>query len=256
MYTTITFTTTMRPDSLFCFALMMPHGYEKDLIHQLHQKGESLFACDGFTVLSETDIVIDPGPSARLVAEPMGSMKCEYGGPFKLALNTDVFIKAWRHIFDDGKFLKFGWTVKVDPDCVFLPSRLREEVRKYNPNDVSYLNNCDQGLHGPIEVLSLGGMQAFRDSLNICTSDKKLTDEKSTGGEDVFLRHCMTLINVKKVDNFKLLSEQACFWEDPVKNGCTSGKVSFHPFKKPDLYFKCLDQAKAQEPPASSKTTS
>jgi len=133
---------------------------------------------------------------------------------------------------------------------------LRQEVRKYNGHEVSYLNNCDQGLHGPLEVISLGGMKAFRDGINTCTSDPKLTEEKSSGGEDVFLRHCMTLLNIAKVDNFGLLSEQACFWEDPVKNGCTSGKVSFHPFKKPELYFKCLDQAKQSESTTSSKPTS
>lgn len=149
MYTTMTFTTTVRHDSLFCFALMMPSGYEKGLIQQLHERSESIFACDDYTIFSETDLEISPGPLTRIVAEPMGSMKCEYGGPFDLALNTDVFTKAWRKVFEDGKFLGYGWTIKVDPDCVFLPSRLRQEVRKYNGHALTRLFRRKH-LHGDV----------------------------------------------------------------------------------------------------------
>merc|ERR1712190_654642 len=71
----------------------------------------------------------------------------------------------------------------------------------------------------------------------------KLKHEWGWNGEDVFLRHCLGILKVSRVDNFKLLSEDRCFYENPAKTGCTSGKVSFHPFKSVDAWLKCYDQA-------------
>jgi len=243
-YSTATATTTVIPNSLFCFALMMPHGYEKDLIMHLLMKGESIFACDAYSIFSETKTRISPESRVPIYAEAMGSMKSDYGGPFHLALNTDVFVRAWEKVFLQGKFLMYGWTVKVDPDCVFLPNLLSQQLQHADPENDVYLNNCDQGLHGPIEVISLGGMRRFAAGMDDCRADQKIKDERSTAGEDVFLRHCLDFLKINRVDNFKLLSEQVCFWEDPVHKGCVSGKVAFHPFKDVESYFHCLSQAK------------
>merc|ERR1712113_152655 len=107
-----------------------------------------------------------------------------------------------------------------------------------------YFNNCDQGLHGPIEILSNGGMRTYFAGIDKCVAALKY--EWNEKGEDVFLKHCLGMLKVNRVDNFKLLSEDRCFYENPAQNGCTSGKVSFHPFKDSQSWFICLEQAKAQ----------
>jgi len=48
-------------------------------------------------------------------------------------LNTLVFIKAWQLVKWDGRYQKHDWTVKVDPDAVFFPERLRTVVRQHTP---------------------------------------------------------------------------------------------------------------------------
>merc|ERR1711920_96279 len=72
-----------------------------------------------------------------------------------------------------------------------------------------------------------------------------LQHEWEESGEDVFLRHCLGMLQVNRVDNFKLLSEDRCMWENPAQEGCTSGKVSFHPFKDIDSWLACYAQATA-----------
>lgn len=238
-----TTTTTLGLSSvrLYCWALMMPHGAEVSLIRTLLNRGAGLFACNDYSVFSEGDIELSPGPPSRIGTTDIGSVKCKYGGKWYLALNSPVFIKVWKKIFELKIYRKNDWTVKLDPDTVFIANRLRKQMLHADPNAIVYLNNCDQGLHGPIEVIAVGGMRAFEQGIGDC--EKKLSYEFDSWGEDVFLRHCLGILKVNRVDNFKLLSEDRCFYENPAQNGCTSGKVCFHPFKKPDVYFKCLSEA-------------
>jgi len=226
---------------LYCWALMMPHGDEVTLVRMMLNKNAGLFRCDQYSVFSDGDITLSPGPPVRIGTTDIGSVKCNYGGPWYLALNSEVFLKVWRKVFKEELYLQNEWTVKIDPDAVFLPDRLRQQVLHFDSDADVYLNDCDQGLHGPIEVIARGGMKVFDRGCDKC--EKHLKHEFDQWGEDVFLRHCLGFLKVNRVDDFRLLSEDRCFYENPAQNGCTSGKVAFHPFKKPDTYFRCLKEA-------------
>jgi len=241
---TATWTTTPSPGSLFCFSVMMAGGYEEGLLKMQLRKGISIFACEEWSVFSSEKVLLSPGPPVEIRSSDIGSLKCGIGGPWHLALNSEIFERAWARVFRDEKYTLADWTVKADPDAVFLPARLRGQVGRADALANVYLNNCDQGLHGPIEVIARGGMETFRKGIKNCT--KELSHEFDQWGEDVFLRHCLGLLEVNRVDNFQLLTEAVCFDENPVRTGCVSGKVSFHPFKTVDDYLKCHDQAANQ----------
>jgi len=231
------------PGSLYCFSVMMAGGYEEKLLRMQLGKGVSIFACESYTVMSSTvvDLGTDSGGLLHVKSDDIGSLKCNFGGPWNLALNSEIFVRAWRHVFKKGIYRDHSWSVKVDPDAVFFPGRLLKRVERHDAISSSYLNDCDQGLHGPLEVISRGGMETFREGISNCT--KSLKHEFWTWGEDVFLRHCLGLLHVQKVDDFRLLSEPACFNEHPDQDGCSSGKVAFHPFKSIQTYETCLDKA-------------
>jgi hypothetical protein len=225
---------------------MMPQGYERGLMRRLLAANQSIFRCDGHQVFSDGAQEIGPGPQGHVVmAEDIGSTKATMGGPFNNVLNGGIFARVWKRVFRDAAYSKLDWTVKVDPDCVFLPDRLRTHLdsRKADPASVVYLNDCDQGLHGPIEVVSNGGMESFREGMDKCVD--ALSKEWTWAGEDVFLRHCLGMLKINRVDDFALLSETACMWNDPVKKGCGTEHIAFHPFKQETAYFKCLAQAHA-----------
>lgn len=219
----------------------MPSGGEVSLMRELLRKSQGIFLCDSYSVFSSEDVELSAGPPVRIGTEIIGSVECEYGGEFNLALNSEVFVRVWKKVFSDKLYEQHGWTVKVDPDAVFFPDRLLWQVKDSNSSDNFYLNNCDQGLHGPIEVISLGGMRVFADGIDKCVDE--LQHEFSWAGEDVFLRHCLGVLKVNRVDNWAILDEEVCFYGDPVGQGCYSGKVAFHPFKDADSYFHCVDQA-------------
>eukprot|EP00972_Heterocapsa_arctica_P034027 5008608-Heterocapsa_arctica.AAC.1 len=56
-------------------------------------------------------------------------------------LKVDIFLAVWDLIVKDGIFRRYHVTVKVDPDTMFMPGRLRDQL---------YLND----VRGSMEVLS------------------------------------------------------------------------------------------------------
>eukprot|EP00404_Azadinium_spinosum_P032708 CAMPEP_0180566842 /NCGR_PEP_ID=MMETSP1037_2-20121125/6290_1 /TAXON_ID=632150 /ORGANISM="Azadinium spinosum, Strain 3D9" /LENGTH=465 /DNA_ID=CAMNT_0022583897 /DNA_START=27 /DNA_END=1420 /DNA_ORIENTATION=- len=225
--------------TLYCFALAMPDTYEVTLLRTLYTKRMGMFGCNYWTAYSSADITLGSGPEGRVGTRIIGGdMSATVGGLYMTALNTEVFIKVWRALFHDGIFWKAGWTVKLDPDAVFLPWRLRRHLMILSSSEPEYLNNCIAGMHGPIEIVSRAAMAIF--SQNITTCERSLSSEYTMFGEDVIVRHCLKMLGVRRRDDFGLLSEDHCF-ENP--SPCLSGKVAFHPFKTPQSYFACLAQA-------------
>jgi len=228
--------------SLFCFSLMLPWGNEVSLIRSQLEKGAGIFKCNKWAVFSNASVELTPGPPVALRAEVIpGSLKCGFGGEYNTALNSEIFFRVWQKVIADGIYLMYDWTAKLDPDAVFLPSRLRQHVSQRNPQDSIYLNNCDVGIHGPIEVIAHGGMKIFGQGLQRCRDT--LEHEWMTYGEDVWLMKCLQELRVNRQDDYMLLREKACRpYEYPIP--CTSGAVSFHPLKSPQEYFGCLEQAR------------
>ena len=71
-------------------------------------------------------------------------------------------------------------------------------------------------------------------------------------GEDLFAQTCMDRHGVKKVERFDLTRDGTCPADRPkaekknkkyVPSCKGTPAVSIHPFKKPDAYFKCMEEA-------------
>lgn len=330
--------------SLFCYALMLPFGYEPALLATQDEKKVGCFACDEYTVFSNSTTLLDTGlPCPVKVTLVDISLTVPYGGKWHTSLNTPIFNHIWTKVRSMIANTNHDWVVKADPDTVWFPDRLiavlsagiptgaippeRRLKGKYGkharhhkdkgrdkcghcklrglendpcdqhvqwlqanrgmtcdaalhaiseppPNDCGckctrleacdlspehdwrangryikgdysspaaqnpaiYINNCRFGLHGPIEVLSVGAVIAYANGLHRC---EFLLAQP--WGEDKFLDRCMLAIGVTRANVFEILSETAC-GEEPAP--CGGSSVAFHPFKKHDEYFTCWDYAK------------
>jgi hypothetical protein len=140
-------------------------------------------------------------------------------------------------------YLEHDWTVKVDPDAVFAPARLRGILQSYKEvgNGV-YLNNCKYGLHGPVEVLSRRAVQAWSQGWPWCQSHFR---ERCHGdclwGEDMFMDQCLSkVLGVTRQNDFRLLVEDHCDAPSGWQSCTDSSKAAFHPFKTLSGYQQCL----------------
>mmetsp|Transcript_78534 Transcript_78534/g.163164 ORF Transcript_78534/g.163164 Transcript_78534/m.163164 type:complete len:635 (-) Transcript_78534:203-2107(-) len=119
--------------SLYCFALMMPFGYEPGLLKEQEHQKVGIYACDEHTVFSNQTILMSGEESPVEISMVPGSLAVAYGGRWMTALNTGVFNRLWMEVIKLGRYRYHDWIVKVDPDAVFFPSRLRELLRHKSP---------------------------------------------------------------------------------------------------------------------------
>jgi len=229
--------------TILCVALMLPFGGEVTLIRNQLERGVGAFGCNGWDVYSNTSVDLGSKLSKRFFTKVIpGSMQCNFAHWYATpsALNSAIFYRLWQRVFWDGDYLQYDWILKLDPDTVILPGRFRNHVANINPEDSVYLNNCDEGLHGPLEALSRGGMRRFMQGLQDCHDF--LQSEWMTYGEDVWLRRCLAHLEVSPKEDFGLLYDRACRpykWPLP----CDTGAAAFHPLKTPEGYLECLRNA-------------
>lgn len=229
------------PASLFCFALMQPMGYERTLVEMQYKQRWGIFGCNEYQVISNASVQLAPGLVTSVIAS---DLICEMGGEFNTALNTDIFLLVWQKVFDETRFQYSDWTVKVDPDCVFFPYRLRIAVSFHaDSHGGAYLNNCKYGLHGPLEVLSARAVVAYVAGQMRCKAHFNEVCSGPCGwGEDMFMDQCLDkVLGIERIDDWNLLSEAHCDSDDWME--CKSRRIAYHPFKSTVDYQRCMGNA-------------
>jgi len=227
--------------TLFCFALMQPFGSESWLLEMQHRMKAGIFACAATSVYSSR-----AGNSAFdvLVIEGLDT-HVGWSQQFNSVLNTAIFVEVWKRVFADRTFMDYDWSVKADPDTVFLPGRLVEHLRWNEdgyPNgrvDTAYVLNCGRGLHGPLEVITQKAMERFAGS-GLAECEQARVSDWNMAGEDAFASSCFDRLGFDQIIDFGVLDEEHC---GGTTSSCLSGKVAFHPFKDPGTWASCLMQA-------------
>jgi len=257
-------------NTLFCFSFYAQDTgstkktYELDLLRTQLELKASIFGCEAWKVYSDVEIWLAPASDT----EPaINTIKVDdVNGDFHFAkrkktgswINSNQFIAVWKAIKDNGAWQDKDWTVKVDVDAVFLPSRLRDYLGKVEvTNNGIYLENCkyvNYGFFGSLEVLSHNAAATYMKNIDDCKMSLNYKgSEKLTGnepwGEDLFAQRCMDLHGVDKVAAFDINTDASCAaWrpQGQKKNmkwlpDCATAKTpAIHHFKKPVEYFDCL----------------
>jgi hypothetical protein len=232
--------------SLYCWALTIPFSYEKGLLAYQYQQGASLFSCDEYAVYSNQ--VIHIVPDFKTVQVDV-DLHCERGGEFGTALNTDIFMTVWSKVFQSNRWRLHDWTVKVDPDAVFFPVRLRQLLTRHPEEGRGvYINNCNMGMHGPLEVFSRNAVQTFWSGRQSCIDHfRGVCQGDCDWGEDMFIDQCLSkVLAVKRAFDGDVLLEDHCN-PPPDWRSCTSpSAAAFHPYKDINQYQQCLVSAQFQ----------
>mmetsp|Transcript_36211 Transcript_36211/g.100533 ORF Transcript_36211/g.100533 Transcript_36211/m.100533 type:complete len:398 (-) Transcript_36211:116-1309(-) len=232
-----TTTTTEYQPSLFCFLMLMPTGYEPELVRAQVAKRAGVFSCDQHAAFSTA--VIDLGGGVVTTKIGAESKKGSWGS----WLNTDNFLQAWDKILAEGRFRKSDWAVKADPDCVFFPDRLKLHLQMLFPggaDDGFYIKNCPKsfGFMGSLEIISTNGVDAYAKHKDYCRKNMNAAGS----GEDGFMQACLKYSGVVGKEDFSLLVDHYCGFgkcEGNTKN------VAFHPFKDTNGWFQCWSQVTA-----------
>jgi hypothetical protein len=246
---------------LFCFLVMRAHTEELELVQHQLRRGLGIFDCDSYAVFSDeimqltatrslSPMVVNTTiiPGVPLDAAPAGSVSH--------IVNTFIFSSAWRLIAHEPCYAESDWFVKVDPDTVFIPSRLRPRLPKGwetdKPHGV-YLRNCavasptELGFYGAMEVISGVGVAALLRRLDDCMANvtRNGLDYRALG-EDLFAQMCLDHIEVARRFDPGLLSDAFC--SSAPDSDCASGAVAMHPMKTVAQQQDCVHQATRATP--------
>lgn len=249
--------------SLFCATLFRKDTYEHDIMKDTLVHGIGIFACDEYMVLATETILLGHHPwdhvnvTSHVIPNiPVG--RSQDG----TAANTELFIAVWNKICENGVYKNHHWTVKVDPDAVLIPNRLRKHMalhtgvkaanggKLYVVNCNAYPNSANFPMvFGALEVLSMRAMLSYANEGWKCKQNLPW----HAWGEDFFLTHCMDMLGVGRIGDYTVLGDNLC-----TGSNCANGwTAAFHPYKDPGSWMHCLAIAHDEEnknPPASVKT--
>ncbi|CAK0837601.1 unnamed protein product [Prorocentrum cordatum] len=224
-------------DLLFCFsvvtrasgrsALPEPRGEGAegggDVALSAFQKKETRgggFGCDGHTVIH--------------------GMQHEVGSSSYKPL-VDAFIDHWKAIEEKGHYRKYDWVVKVDPDAVFFPDRLRSHLHQLKvPAGARVYVENSEFRYRPAAPGVLSGEAA---ELLFSHIDECAEHLGHQAGQDYFLKACLDAIGANHQDGISTFRFPR--YMDPyAKDPCSDSKAAaFHPYKKVAAWQKCWQRA-------------
>jgi len=228
--------------SLFCVSLYMPSRYEGPML-KAHLKADAgIFACDGYDVFSADEDTLGTSKDGHVVKANL-IPKIDVGvSQDGTAGNAKLFMAFWDKVIAAGRFRDFDFTIKVDPDAVIIPWRIRDHMKPHVGAN-AYVVNCNKFpnspnfpmMFGAVEIFSNKAMTAYAYGSWKCGQQLPW----HAWGEDYYMTHCLDFLGVGRIADFGTLGDNVCTGAN-CKDDYTG---SFHPFKDQDSWFQCWNDA-------------
>merc|ERR1712066_741850 len=170
--------------------------------------------------------------------------------------NSDLFMKAWQKVKEEGAYKHADWVIKTDPDTVFVSDRLRARLGGpvHARTHSTFFANCaarddvqakehPHFMYGPLEVFSQAAIDTLFTGMESCKTEVGLGKDMF---EERYITHCLEVLGVKMnvYMDLHLLQDPRCDNTVAVPD-CTSDAVAFHHtfFRSPEAYSKCWKTA-------------
>jgi len=266
--------------ALYCFAVYTENtgstkpSTELDLLKLQRKYDASIFGCEGKDVFADVQVDLGKGTKTIQVFDTHNEfhqVKRKETGSW---VNWAMFYQVWVKIRELGHWHDYDYTVKVDPDSVFLPGRMRDWLQGKKDTVIGWLRGkpaTDRGVYyancrnvkldffGSLEVMTNKAIAVLTSNLEDChrlyapwCANHGCGWTPGGWGEDVWAQRCMDRNHVGRVHAFDITTDGACEADRPEgqkKNqmwhatDCSSVMTpAMHPYKKPAEYFECLGQ--------------
>jgi len=224
--------------ALYCFHVMMVNSYEAGIVRSEAQKngGVGIFSCEQYDVFASDG-------EAYLGDGPLGPIQTHHFQPAAVtrsvdgtAGNTALFRNVWAAVNWIGRWKLTDWTIKVDPDAVLIPDRMRQHL-KWHTGTPCYIVNCNKPfmlqpmMFGSVESISRQGLEKYFANTGACNWGYEF-------GEDKWLMKCLSALGVQAPQDFGAVGDNVC-----TGANCADGKAAYHPFKNVGAWAGCWAQA-------------
>jgi len=199
--------------------------------------GVGIFACEQYDVFStDGGVYIGDGPMGPVWSQyfdfaPVGVTIDGTAG------NTRLFLNVWNAVQVVGRYQNTDWTVKVDPDAVLIPDRLRWHVSQH-ADQPTFIKTCSKPgmgdmMFGALEAISKSAISRFFDGHDSCYGFPV-----DGWGEDRWLGACLESLGAPGSTDLEMVSDGVCYGVS-----CSSGAATFHPFKDVGAWQNCYWEA-------------
>merc|ERR1711972_695979 len=141
----------------------MPEGYEGPLMKLQLEANAGIFQCDGYDVFAAEPDTLGTSKDnieVEAIQIPKISVGVSQDGT---AGNAKLFMAVWDKVIEGGRFRNYDWTIKVDPDAVLVPWRIRDHMRPHVGQKV-YVVNCNKFPNSPNFPMMYGAVEVFSQS--------------------------------------------------------------------------------------------
>jgi len=228
--------------SLYCLSLYMPSRYEGPMLKAHLEANAGIFTCDGYDVFAaENDTlgVTKDGILEQAILIPAISVGVSQDGT---AGNAKLFMAVWDKVIAAGRFRNYDFTLKVDPDAVLIPWRMREHLKPHIGEN-AYVVNCNKFPGSPNFPMMFGAVEIFtRQAMTAYAYGSWRCGQQlpwNLWGEDYYMTHCLDFLGVGRIADFGVLGDNVC----TGANCKDSYTASFHPFKDAETWFSCWHDA-------------
>jgi len=199
-----------------------------------HFRG-GIFGCDQYAVYTH-----DAADGTYLGDGPYGPVRTHWfqSAPVwrskdNTAGNTLLFMNMWEAVRWNLQYKCCDWTVKVDPDAVLLPNRMRAAL-SYKMGWVNFITTCKYTLFGAVEAIQSRALDRYYWNEAQCRNLPW-----NSWGEDVWISNCLKSLGVSAAYDGRFVADNLCFgaW---CGNGYSS---AYHPFKNAYAWMSCYNQA-------------
>jgi len=230
--------------SLYCVTLFVPSSYEGAIMNKQLEMDAGIFSCDGYDVIASDDVTLGSAKDGtKTLVKTRVIEKVEVGvSQDGTAGNAKLFMAFWDSIIAGKRFRDYDWTLKVDADAVLIAWRMRDHMRPHIGESV-YVVNCNKYpsspnfpmMYGSVEIFSSAAMIAYAEGSWKCGQDLPW----GGWGEDYYMTHCLDYLGVGRISDFSVVGDGVC-----TGANCADGSFgSFHPFKTPEDWVGCWNQA-------------
>jgi len=221
------------PTSLLCVLILRPRGEDgadERMIKAQRAAKVGAFACDASDVL-RAERGVDVG-SARAMADALESIR------------------------RSGRYLRHDWTVRVNPDAVFLPGRLKHRLRALHPpaGEAVYIQSWERlsQFGAALTVFNTQALEVYFERGSVCA--RRISRQS---GKDTFVRECLDSLGaLELVDAALVLSSsplgahackhnKTCEFDHVDTSVCADIRpVAFSAYKE-EAWDRCLAVAMA-----------
>jgi hypothetical protein len=242
------------PQELALFCFIVTHPGERLLLEASVPHARTV--CDRLDLYSNSSFTVAGGhPVTAAIRGSMAVTKSD--DVFQTALNSPVFVEAWRHLLQEGAYSAFNWVVKLDSDAMVRSSLLRQMMWAHdatravlltnpaNPSDLAAFPLMRSRwlkhgmLLGAAEAFTAPAVRLLGQTLDACVASGNTT----IMSEDGFVWWCAIHADIS-LEIVHTLAHDG--------GGSCSGRTqaALHPYKTAAAYLRCVQEAGEEDSPA------